>query len=131
MSFLPLEHGENRAGDLRLADGHDLVDGFAADGERLFAGCLDLNAVGDRVHLRKRQDMPRAEGVGHARRPGGLHADNAAGGFQLPQGARDTRDQPSAADRDEDNIHIRQLLGDLEPDRPLSRHGRARRRRGG
>ena len=30
-----------------VADGHDLVDGFAADGERLFAGRLDLNAVGE------------------------------------------------------------------------------------
>ena len=50
----------------------------------------------------------------------GLHADDAHLRPHLAQGERDSRGEPAAADRDDHRLDLRQLLGELEPDRALT-----------
>ena len=53
----------------------------------------------------------------------GLHADQRQLGPKSPQPDRDARREPTTADRDHDRPRAgRQLLGELEPERPLAGH---------
>jgi len=49
-----------------------------------------------------------------------LHADDPHLGAQRAQRKRDAGREAAAADRDHDSRYIRDLVGKLEPDRPLS-----------
>ena len=60
-------------------------------------------------------------GLRHAGGPGGLHAVDLDFGAQALDGERHPGDQPPAADRHDDGVHIGQLVQDLQPDGPLPR----------
>ena len=69
---------------------------------------------------------------GERRARRGLNADERELGPQRPQPDRDPRREPAAADRDHHRPRPgRQLLGELEPQRPLARRPPAGRRRRG
>ena len=79
---------------------------------RQLARVLDRDAVGDRVA------ELRAAGERCAR--GRLHADDADVRPERAQRERDPGGEPAAADRDDDRLEPRDLLGELEADRPLA-----------
>ena len=68
------------------------------------ARVLDGDPVGDRVQV-----------------AADLDADEADARPERAQGDRDSRGEPAAADRDQHRLDVGHLLGELEPDRPLSR----------
>ena len=93
-------------------------------GERPAADRRRPGPVGDRPrHVARpasstirpsRSDSPR---VGGQLR---LDADHPRARAQRPDRDRDAARQPAAADRDEDRRDVRQVLGDLQPDRALA-----------
>ena len=107
-SFDALEQQRDRLGDLLVLDVDDVVEQVVEDRHRQLARVLDGDPVGDRA------------AAGLAR----LHADEPHAGPQRTQRDRDSRRQPAAADRQDEGLDVRQLLGELEPDRALARdHG--------
>ena len=120
--LLLFQHRQDGAGDLTLADRHHLVHVLTAHIERQITGSLDLDTVGNCVHAAEGDDLSLLQGLRHAGRAGGLHADNAALGPQVLHRVGQPRDQSAAADGHEDHIHVRQLLQDLQADGALSGH---------
>ena len=68
----------------------------------------------------QRHDLAALEGVARVGGELGLDADHAGVGAQRPDRDRHPARQPAATDRDEDGGEVRQVLRDLEPDRPLT-----------
>ena len=98
-----LEQQRDRLADLLVVDDDELVEQLVEDRHRQLAGVLDGDAVGDRVAVR-----PACTPTRRTPGPQRAHRDRDAGG------------EPAAADRDEQRLRVRQLLGELEPDRALA-----------
>ncbi len=121
-----LEQHEERSRDVILFDSDDLVDDVADDFEVDAAGLADGDPVGDSRCDRDLGRLPCDERDRVGRRIGGLHPDDAHGSSELGRllfdRAGDSRDEPSAADRNEDGVDIRLLLQDLETERALTHY---------
>src|SRR5206468_4045611 len=87
--------------------------------ERMWAREGRIQPVGDAVRL-DRYGLARGEGPTHGIRIDRLDAVDASAGSLLPDRSRDARDQPSAADADDDHIDLREVLEDLEPRRAMA-----------
>ena len=119
----PLEEDQQRARDVVVAHGDDLVDELADDVERDVARAGDRDAVRDRRGGRHRQWLSSGErrGVG-----GGvlrLHADHAhgaslCGGARL-HGGGDSGDQASPTDAEDDGVEIVDGVPQLEAEGAL------------
>ena len=82
---------------------------------------LHGDAVGEGVGRRKRQLVLRLDRALHARRLRRLDAIDLAVRLQVLDGIGHARDEPAAADRHQHGLHVRQLLQNLQPQRPLPR----------
>ena len=69
---------------------------------------------------RPAHDLVASQRIARVGRELGLDADDACLGPERPDRRRDPARQPAATDRDEDDRDIRQVLDELEPDRPLA-----------
>ena len=108
------------ATDLVVGDQHDVVHQIADElvGER--AGERRREAVGDRRDPLERHGLARCERARERRSTLGLDPDDAHAGAQVAQRDRGAADQPAAADRDDDRADVRDVVDDLEPERPLA-----------
>ena len=122
--LMPLHHVEEGLDQLVVLDRDDLVDVLPHVGEDLLARGLHRDAVGDRLCDGQCHDMPRLHARLHGRCPDGFHADDLHARVQQLRERRDARRQAAAADRDQDHVHVRQILKDLIGDRALARRDR-------
>ena len=118
--FVLLHHVQKGVHQLAVVDGDDAVQVPLDVGEHLVAGGFHRHAVGDGGHLVQRHHPPRLQAGLHGRRPGGLHPDHLHRGVkQLGQGGHPRR-QPAAPHRDQDHVHIGQVLENLIGDGALA-----------
>ena len=108
-----LEQEHDRMADLLVGDRDDVVEQVAQDRRGQRAGLLDRDALRDRVAVLgaagERADRLR------------LDADEPHARPERAQRDRDAGREAAAADRDDERPELRQLLGELEPDRSLAR----------
>ena len=85
----------------------------------MLAGERRVEAVGDRVAGSTGTGRPASSASAQRGRALGLDADDADA--ERRDGGRDPRDEPAAADRDDDRVDVGGVLEDLEPDGALPR----------
>ena len=73
------------------------------------------------VRRRPLHDPAQAQRLTGIGRQLGLHADDPGARADRLDGGRDARREPTAADRHQDQGEVGQVLGDLQPARPLAR----------
>src|SRR5579884_2795984 len=89
----PVEQEHHRVDDLRVADGHDLVDEALVDGERQLARLSRLEPVGDRPRYADLHPLAGREGARRVVAGLRLDADNARSGSERPHYGRAARHQ--------------------------------------
>ena len=108
----PLGQEHDRLADLLVGDGDDRLEQASEQARRQLARVLDGDALGDRVaELRAAREWCAR---------GRLDADDFHLWSQRPQREPDARREAAAADRNDDRLHLGQLLDELEADRPLA-----------
>ena len=115
-----LDHVQEGRDQLLVGDRDDFIQVLLQIREDPAARRLDRRAVRDRIDLGKRDDLPRLQRGLEAGRPLRLHRDHLHIGLEELGKRRDARRQAASADRDQDDVHQRQVLDDLHGDRPLT-----------
>ena len=121
----PLEHQQHRGADLEIIDGHGAAHASANQAERNLADSSGGEAVGDRIdRFSDRRGVIGGKARAELRGACGLDADNFGPAGASLECERDSRDQSSAADRNEDRIgsaRAAKLVSDLQADSALPR----------
>ena len=120
--LLVLHQGEDGGCGLVLSDGDNVVHILFTKLIGQLAGGLDLNAVCEGGDGREGLVFVLMEGAVHAGCALGLHAVDLDVRFEALDGKSHTRDQAASAHRDDDSVHIRQLVEDLQANGALARN---------
>ena len=113
-------HVANGVSQAVLVDGEDLVDERACVRECQVAGAEGQEAVGDARGALERDGAARRERTAHLGSARGLDANHACVGPQPLDRRRNAGEQPAAADRHVDLVHVGAVLDNLQADRALA-----------
>ena len=116
------QHRQDGAGNLPFLHRYHIVHIPAHKVEGQVAGGLHLNAVGDGMDGRQREDAVGVDGFHHAGSTRRLHADDLAPGHQMFDGIGRARNESAAADRHQKDVAIGQLPAQLQTDGALAGH---------
>jgi hypothetical protein len=117
--LLELDQAEQRDGELLLGDGDELVHARAKHLERPRAHRRHREAVHQRrTGHRHGNHLPGLHRGRHRRAPLWLHADDLHARVDRLHREGDARDQPAAADGDDDGVDVLGVLQNLQTDAP-------------
>src|SRR5579884_506481 len=106
--------------DVTIRQGDDLVHAAANYFARRRSYPLHPQPIDDAINLIERDEVPFLHAALHGGGAGGFDADDADGWVASLERHGDTGDEPAAADRNDDHLHLGEILIDFQAKRALA-----------